>query len=144
MPKNINIPKNFENTYLIFYSMKKNSVKEVLWFKLIQPAKNKNGELLNFYAVPSSKYGIRIPKTATHWCIAVLGGEKADVLLEDKISEPMIKNEYHLFDETYVHMHRYAANCKFMIGSSSEVYRKRKPKNKVQSEALNRISELLN
>ena len=68
--------------------MKKNSVKEVLWFKLIQPAKNKNGELLNFYAVPSSKYGIRIPKGATNWCLAVLGGEKAEVLL----IEPFLKD----------------------------------------------------
>ena len=142
MPKKINAPKNFENTYLIFYTMKKNSIKEVLWFKLIQPAKNKNGELLNFYAVPSSKYGIRIPKGATNWCLAVLGGEKAEVLLEDAISEPMARNEYHLCDDIYVHMHRFKANCKFMIGSSSDVYRKRK-KN-IQSEELIRISELLN
>ena len=142
MPKKINAPKNFENTYLIFYTMKKNSIKEVLWFKLIQPAKNKNGELLNFYAVPSSKYGIRIPKGATNWCLAVLGGEKAEVLLEDAISEPMARNEYHLCDDIYVHMHRFKANCKFMIGSSSDVYRKRK-KN-IQSEELTRISELLN
>ena len=26
MPKKINVPKNFENTYLIFYTMKKNSI----------------------------------------------------------------------------------------------------------------------
>ena len=66
------------------------------------------------------------------------------VSLKKPWQNPDGTHKAHTEEETYVHMHRYAANCKFMIGSSSEVYRKRKPKNKVQSEALNRISELLN
>ena len=125
-----NIPQNFENTHLIFYELLADGTKDVVWFKAVTQAKTKDGELLNFYAVPASKFGIRIPKNATHWCLAVLGGKKADVLLEDIISEPMTKNEYHLFDNIYVHFNRFNKNVKFMIGMSSEAYGKLNAKSK--------------
>ena len=139
------IPKNFENTYLIFYNILEDGTKDVLWFKSIQKAKNKDGDFLSFFAVPSSKYGIRIPKNATHWCLAILGGEKANVLIDDSIAEPMTKNEYHLVDDIYVHFNRYEKNVKFMIGMSAEEYSKNKSKarNNINSE-LTKVSQLLN
>jgi len=143
MPKKIIIPKNFENTFLIFYHLLENDTKDVLWFKSIKKAQKSNGEELSFYAVPASKYGIRIPKDATHWCLAILGGEKADILVEDEIGSPMTKSEYHLVDDVYVHFNRYSKNVKFMIGMSSEEYSKNKSKALNQSE-LKVITNLIN
>ena len=42
----------------------------------------------------------------------------------------MTKNEYHLFDDVYVHFNRFDKNVKFMIGMSSEAYGKLNAKSK--------------
>lgn len=136
------ISNNFENAHFILYKLNNKGVKEVLYFKEVTRA-SKNNQPLNFFGVRTSKYGIRISQGATHWCLAILGNESADILVEDFIPEPMTKNQYQLDNNTYVHVNRYNKNLKFSIGlSQEELYNNRKISKK-EKEELKKIASML-
>lgn len=149
-PKNIvvikqklSFPENCENLSLVFYEQKKSSdYKEVLYAKEITKVKSKFGSEYDFYSVSASRYGLRIPATATHWCLAVLGAEPK-VVYSNKIPAEMTMQVIDYAENLSVYFNRFNKNVKFMIGVSQETMRKR-VRTKKPNPKLKLISELIN
>jgi hypothetical protein len=139
----IDIPLNCDDLSLVFYKQTKSSdPKEVLYAREVIKVKSKFGPQYDFYSVSSSRYGVRIPKTATHWCIAFLGTEPK-ALYSAKIPDEMTMHVIDYAEDSSVYFNRFGKNVKFMIGASREKMRSRQSKNKPNPK-LKLISELLN
>lgn len=150
-PKNIlnikqklNLSENCENLSLVFYQQKKSSdFKEVLYAREIIRIKSRFGSEYDFHSVNSSRYGVRIPANATHWCLAVLGAEP-QVLYSSTIPSEMTMQVVDYAAGRSIYFNRFNKNVKFLIGVSHEVMRARMKSRKKQNPKLKLISELIN
>jgi len=150
-PKNISLikqkltlPENCQNLSLVFYQQQKPSdFKEVLYAKEIIKVKSKIGPQYDFYSVSASRYGLRIPKNATHWCLAVLGAEPK-VIYSVKIPDENVMQVIDYAQDKSVYFNRFKKNVKFLIGASQESMRNRTTKLKKANPKLKLISELIN
>ena len=141
----IDFPQDMENLSFVLYSQPKaGDQKEVLYVRPIEKIRSPKYDT-DFYAVKSSKYGIRINPEATHWCIAVLGANPK-VLFESRIPEEMTNQIIDYTKDKAVYFNRFSKNCKFTIGMSKAAFNRAKPaiKAKKKTKKHQLISGLIN
>jgi len=124
-------PAEWRNCYLVLYSAPDelfNYDKKVTYCKPIVRAQDKDRNILDFYGVVASKFGIAVPAKTTHWAIAILGVPNPKILFEGKLPDALQVLEVDVSDTQEIAIVRYNKNIKFAIGQKHSLRSKKSSK----------------
>lgn len=124
------IPNEWRNCYLVLHTQDDtfNYDKKVTYCKPIVRAQDKDRNILDFYGVVASKFGIAVPAGTTHWAVAVLGVARPCILFEGKLPDPLQVVEVDVDDTQEIAIIRYNRNIKFSIGQKHSLRSKKSSK----------------
>ncbi len=111
----MSLPANWKDCYFVLYKRNEDGTVDSTYTKPIVQAQRKTGELLDFYGVRASKYGIKVPPTSVGWAIihAVDGSPK--IIISGDLIEPKSKRIWELSDGRVFYMRRGTTNISINI-----------------------------
>jgi hypothetical protein len=115
------LPADWKNCYFVLYRTNTDGTIDSTYVKEITHAQRNTGELLPFYGVRASKYGIIVPKTTEKWGIISMEDSKPELLISGDIIEPNSKQIFELSDGRVIYMKRGKNNLTFSISFNNTI-----------------------
>jgi len=138
-----------KNLYVVFYDLLQaaqeskqtlvstkttENIRPVKAFYPIEKKVSKRGT--DFYGMRSSRYGSRVPSDATHMAIAVLGGQKIELLYSMGVPLPKSKTTVNFGDNFLMTVRRSSTNIFVALGNTLFVKKRVNEKKESVSEEL--------
>lgn len=119
----MSLPADWKDCYFILYTRNQDGTVDSTYAKPITRAQRKTGEILDFYGVKASKYGIKVPSGSDGWAIVHVVDGSPKTLISGEIVEPKTKKVWELGDGRIVYMRRGTANISINISMYARVFK---------------------
>jgi hypothetical protein len=119
----MSIPADWKDCYFILFKRNEDGTVDSTYVKPIIQAQRKTGELLDFYGVRASKYGIKIPPFSTGWAVIHVNDDDTKTVISGEIIEPKSKRIWELSDGRIVMMRRGTTNISINISAHPKVFK---------------------
>lgn len=111
----MSLPANWKDCYFVLYKRNEDGTVDSTYTKPIVQAQRKTGELLDFYGVRASKYGIKVPPTSVGWAIIHVVDGSPKIIISGDLIEPKSKRIWELSDGRVFYMRRGTTNISINI-----------------------------
>lgn len=116
------LPKDMKDCYFILYSRNEDGTVDSTYAKPIVRAQRKTGELLDFYGVKASKYGIKVPAGTVGWAIIHLHNDEPKTIISGELIEPKSKRVWEFSDGRIFYMRRGTTNISINVSMYAKVF----------------------
>lgn len=116
----LTIPTDFADCYFVLHSAKdEEGYADSLFARALLGYRRKknNTESFDFYGIRASKYGTRIPPSATGWALVHSLNGELNTLASGDIPEPVTKSKVQLSDGRMVTVRRSQVNLFFAVSA---------------------------
>jgi hypothetical protein len=119
----MSLPANWKDCYFILYKRNEDGTVDSTYAKPIMQAQRKTGELLDFYGVRASKYGIKVPPTSVGWAIIHTVDGSPKTIISGDLIEPKSKRIWELSDGRVFYMRRGNTNISINISMYPKAFK---------------------
>lgn len=119
------LPANWKDCYFVLYKTNKDGTIDSTYIKPIIKAQRASGEVLDFYGVRASKYGIHVNPSTKYWGIFSITNGNPKLLLSGDLIPPKSRQIVELSDGRHILLRRGAKNLSISISTSVAAYKKK-------------------
>jgi len=119
----MSLPSDYNNCYFILYKNNEDGTIDSVYVKPIIRASKSSGQLLDFYGVRASKYGIKVPADAEGWAIIHVENKTPKRVISGNLPGPKESKIWELSDGRVVYIKRGTANISFSASMHVKKFR---------------------
>lgn len=119
------LPADWKNCYFVLYKTNKDGTIDSTYVKPITKAQRATGEVLDFYGVKASKYGINVHPSTKYWGIFSIVNGNPKLLVSGDLIPPKTKQIVELSDGRHILLRRGARNLSMSISTTIASFKKK-------------------